>query len=412
MAGASNCQMPLLAKDYVPEDAMRTIMLICLLALYIATRAMAQDDIVCGTGYLYNPAGDTAMVQPKAPASLQLPVERRADEQLKGPVHFVREPGMEKEYDRQGRVIRIAMSYGEDWRYLKTVAFHSDGGRTETVTTPREKDILRFDAAGRLRSELAYKRDARGRFIFLRKEVHRYNAAGNTLGWQRWTPKEGKPGVNITKRRQQFDGDGRLQSIETTAPTRTERLTYQYNPRGLVSGAEKAINGAVQSTMRYTYDAHGRLTTQNYIVPQGSGMRISYHFDPAGQLAMHETCRLSSTGEPTVQLRTQHRYDEQGRLTQSFHSEADGQPCLEWVPTPIPVRYGLPPVAAVIRYTYDAQGTTPQWTAFDLQGQPVHHALYLKSPAPPPLRYIRDSHDNWTRAEGGGQLQVRTLHYY
>lgn len=171
----------------IQEETMRAFTLCCLL---IPIFALAQGDLVTGTGFLHALEGDTALVQPKAPEPWLFPAERLQQGDLSGPVRRVRGQSgagerlmtWMKAYDRQGRVTRIEMTFAGVQQYLKTVAFDGSGGRTETSISTQGKEISRYDNSGHQLSTIAYGRVA-GRFMLLIVFCFTGLAQAAPLGW-------------------------------------------------------------------------------------------------------------------------------------------------------------------------------------------------------------------------------------
>ncbi len=246
---------------------------------------------------------------------------------------------LRKEYDRANRVIAETDAAGQTTRYTYTPAgdmasltdannhtyrFTYDRARRKTamVYPDGSQETWAYDAAGRM---VAYATRAG------QVKTVAYNAAGQPVS-ETWTPNGCAANVTYV-----YDTAGKLVTLDNGQA----RLTYTYDARGRVASETSDLSvqlpGFVAHTVGYRYDAAGRKS--GLVYPDGSTVR--YGFDARGRLtevgtgergrgrsaAPLATYTFDAAGRIAELARdngvaTRYSYDMAGQLTDIVHAKS------------------------------------------------------------------------------------------
>jgi YD repeat-containing protein len=119
-----------------------------------------------------------------------------------------------------------------------------------------------------------------------------------------------------------YDREGRLVEDLMYQYRSVGRRVYAYDARGYLETLLSYKNGGLQSTVRYQYNAQGRMSEQAEVLPDGSpGSKTSYEYDQGGRLlAEHFVNGL----HPLLNATSTYEYDQTGNWTRKTTRRTGG----------------------------------------------------------------------------------------
>ena len=429
---------------------MRTLTIIILLLLVLPAIALPPaNGIASGTGYLF--LDDyTAQAQPRVEKGQVWPVERRIV--AKGPVKRAVERTLDRkgkpepvwieEYDRAGRMTLHVEYDSQGLRYKEIISYDRYGARRAVMTSSAWQRERRYDAAGRLLSEVGYRLKAGKAPLRTERNSYQYDGAGREVAMETWRLplSNGAPHPLTGTITSRLAADGRPLEETNNIGNDTWHTTWQYDSKNRVTAMRNANGrdgtGKLIAQVAFTYDDAGHLLSRENRDASGHRREAQINsYNAQGHLLTREfyargveganargyTDRIvkgqDDSDAPLVR-KWVFTYDEQQRLVKTAFFDGKGQPVC--VPHPASQYLSARPAPGIagVRYSYDATGT-PHWTAYDLDGTPIADSFKKNPrpaaaprPTPPKPTYTYDKHGNWVRVEVNGVVRVRTIAYY
>ncbi len=205
--------------------------------------------------------------------------------------------------------------------------------------TESRREVFSYDGQGRL-LRIDHQIDADGVWEDTAGTTYTYDSDGRLLEERFWDPDTGlfsPPAITIVSW-YSYDASGRLETENvnvTEGPLR--QYVYAYDARGrlVTTSVDFGLDGSIDGEFSYLYDANGRVEEETH------GDRVSYSYDAGGRIAERQEDRYRDGAWVPV-LRYSYTYDADGRVETMTYS---------YLPSGGDWTYGLRDT-----YAYDASG--------------------------------------------------------